>query len=396
MPLDMRILIGLTYYSPYTSGLTIYAVRQAQALVRAGHQVTVLTSRFDRSLPEEEVLEGVRVIRADVWMRIGKGPLMPGMTVKAWSLVRKADIVNLHLPQLDAAPISLIARLFGKPVVSTYHCDLLLPQGFVNRIANAVSNLAGHVAAGLSSAVVQNSRDYAENSSFLRRYLHKLHPIAPPIELPQTGEADHAAFREKYRIEPGQRLIGMAGRLAAEKGADVLAQAMPLILEKHPTARVLFAGPYQNLPGEEAIARKVLPLAERLGEHWTFLGVLSPQELAAFFRSCEVIVMPSLNRTESYGMTQVESMTCGTPVVVSDLPGVRVPVRTTGMGKIVSPGNAAELAQAIVEVLDHPEAYQGDASLLAATSTPEYTAREYEKLFVDVQERQAARKPGVL
>lgn len=380
----MRILIGLTYYSPYTSGLTIYGIRLAQALVSAGHQVTVLTSRFDSGLPKEEMLEGVRIIRSNVWMNIGKGPLMPAMTVKAWNLVKVADIVNLHLPQLDAAPIALIARLFRKPVVVTYHCDLVLPKGFINNIANIVSTLAGHIAAGLASAVVQNSRDYAENSRFLRRYLNKLHPIAPPIVLPQVGEVECAAFREKYNIQPGQRLIGMAGRLAAEKGADVLAQAIPAVLDKHPTARVLFSGPYKNVPGEEAVAQKVLPLAEKLGSHWTFLGVLSHQELAAFFRTCEVIVTPSLNSTESYGMVQVESMTCGTPVIATNLPGVRVPVRTTGMGQIVNPGDPAELAQAIIDVLDHPESYRGDASELANISTPEYVAKEYEKLFSSV------------
>ncbi len=377
----MRILLGLTYYSPYTSGLTIYAIRQAQALARIGHQVTVLTSRFDRRLAEEELLEGVHVIRSNVWMNIGKGPLMPGMTVKAWNLVKEADIVNLHLPQLDAAPIVLIARLFRKPVVVTYHCDLVLPKGFINNLANLVSNLAGHTAAGLANAVVQNSRDYAENSRFLKRYLHKLYPIAPPVELPQVREAECAAFREKYHIQPGQRLVGMAGRLAAEKGADVLVQALPAVLEKHPSARVLFSGPYKSVPGEEAIAQKVLPLAEKLGDHWTFLGVLSSQELSAFFRTCEVIVMPSLNSTESYGMVQVESMTCGTPVVASNLPGVRVPVRTTGMGRIVNPGDPEDLAKAIIDVLDRPESYRGDASELANVSTPEYVAKEYEKLF---------------
>jgi hypothetical protein len=58
----MRILTVLTYYRPHTSGLTIYAERLAQAFVRRGHQVTVMTTQYDKSLPREEMMNGVRVV----------------------------------------------------------------------------------------------------------------------------------------------------------------------------------------------------------------------------------------------------------------------------------------------------------------------------------------------
>ena len=73
----MRILVALTYYTPYVSGLTIYADRIARAWVKRGHEVTVLTSHHDPALPKEEVIEGVRVIRAPILFRISKGAVMP-------------------------------------------------------------------------------------------------------------------------------------------------------------------------------------------------------------------------------------------------------------------------------------------------------------------------------
>ena len=73
----MKILTVLTYYRPHTSGLTIYAERLSKAFVSRGHQVTVLTSQFDPSLPLEEMSDGVRVVRAPVLMRISKGVIMP-------------------------------------------------------------------------------------------------------------------------------------------------------------------------------------------------------------------------------------------------------------------------------------------------------------------------------
>jgi glycosyltransferase involved in cell wall biosynthesis len=126
----------------------------------------------------------------------------------------------------------------------------------------------------------------------------------------------------------------------------------------------------------------LLPLVEKLGQHWEFLGVIPAIEQAAFFRVSNLMVLPSINSTESYGLVQVESMTCGTPVVASDLPGVRVPVQMTGMGRIVPRANAEALAQAIIEMLDHPDQYRRDPSEIIRLSSPEHVAEEYEKVFM--------------
>ena len=66
----MKVLVVLTYYRPHTSGLTIYAERMARGLVARGHQVTVLTSRFQRNLPVESIEDDVRVVRAPVAFRV--------------------------------------------------------------------------------------------------------------------------------------------------------------------------------------------------------------------------------------------------------------------------------------------------------------------------------------
>jgi glycosyltransferase involved in cell wall biosynthesis len=383
----MRILTSLTYYRPHYSGLTIYAERLARALVKHRHHVTVLTSRFDRRLPRHEVQYGVEIIRPFVLLRISKGVIMPAMPLRARQIIRQVDMVHLHLPQLDAAYIALLARALGKPVVLTYHCDLYLPQGAIHRLANLVSHLANHISARAANAIVTNTRDYADHSAFLRHYLHKVHVIPPPVILPEPSEEDIEAFRCKAGIKPGQRIIGMAARLASEKGVEYLVEAMPLVLEKHISARVLFVGQHQNVLGEEAYARKLAPLIEKLGVHWSFLGNLSPAELAVFFRESEVTVLPSINSTESFGMVQVESMTCGTPVVATDLPGVRQPVRMTGMGLVVPPEDAGSLAKAIVAILDRRDDFRGDPQAVVRQFSPETIGEAYENLFRELIEK---------
>jgi glycosyltransferase involved in cell wall biosynthesis len=293
-------------------------------------------------------------------------------------------VVNLHAPQLDAALIATIARLHKKPVILTYHCDLHLPKGFIHRLANLASNLANHLTARLAHRIIHNTRDYAEQSSFLRKYLHKIQTVFTPVQVADISLADRQAFREKFKIIEGQPLIGMAARLATEKGVEFLAQALPSVLERFPHARVLFVGPYQDVVGELAYAQKLRPLLEPILDHWSFLGILSPVEMASFFTECDVTVLPSINSTESFGIVQVESMTCGTPVVASDLPGVRVPIHSTGMGLIVPVMNSPAISQALIEILENPSNYRAQNRELIQLSTPEAVADVYEKIFNQV------------
>ncbi len=380
----MRILTTLTYYRPHYSGLTIYAERLARAMLRRGHQVTVLTSRYDPNLPGREVRDGVEVIRPRVLARVSKGVLMPSLPYWAWRYVRQADVVHLHLPQLDAAYIALICRLLHKPVVVTYHCDLILPKGFIHSIANQVSHLANRISLGLASQVVVNTIGYAKGSAFLRRYMSKMRAIPTPVELIAPDQPDVEAICQKARIGEGQRIIGMVARLAAEKGVEYLVEALPEVMKTHPSARVLHVGQYQNVLGEEEYARKLAPLIQALGEHWTFLGILPPAELTAFYQLCELTVLPSTNSTESFGIVQVESMACGTPVVASDIPGVREPVKLTGMGCLAAPADAQALALAINDILDHADAYRGDVEAVKKQFSSAHIAEQYEQLFHEV------------
>jgi len=377
----MQILIALTYYRPHYSGLTIYVERLARALAAQGHQVTVLTSRYAATLPAQEKLDGVEVRRLPVAMRISKGVIMPSMPIWAARLAWQADVINLHVPQLDAAMIGMLGRFMDKPILLTYHCDMRLPHGIIHSIANLASNIANHITARTAKLIVTNTQDYAENSAFLRRYLSKVRVIPPPITLSPITENDSLAFRQRAHVQPGQRIIGMAARLASEKGVEYLVEAMPIILQKHPQARVLFVGQYQDVLGEEAYAQRLAPLIEQLGEHWTFLGVLEPTEFSAFLHTAEVTVLPSINSTESFGMVQIESMISATPVVASDLPGVRQPVLESGMGRIVPPRDAAALANAIIDILDHPQDYRGEPEKIAERYSPAQIARQYEALF---------------
>ena len=247
----MKILTVLTYYRPHTSGLTIYAERLARAFVKRGHEVTVMTTQFDPSLPREEVMDGVRIIRVPVLFRISKGVIAPTFGWVATKLVAQHDVVQLHLPQFDAPGVAFRARLFGKPAVLTYHCDLDLPPGLFNRLVNFVVQFQNNMAGILSNHIVTYTQDYADHSAYLSRYASKLTPILPPVELPTPAPEAVAAFALEHKTKQKRPVIGMVTRFASEKGVEILLEALPAILEKYPNAQVLYAGQHQNVMGEQ-------------------------------------------------------------------------------------------------------------------------------------------------
>jgi glycosyltransferase involved in cell wall biosynthesis len=379
----MKILTVLTYYRPHTSGLTIYAERLAKAFVKRGHQVTVMTTQYDPSLPREEIMDGVKVIRIPVAARVSKGVIAPTFGLVATKLVLQHDVVQLHLPQFDAPGVALRARLFGKPVVLTYHCDLFLPRTFFNRFVNFVVDTLNHVAGMLANHIVTYTQDYADHSPYLSRYASKLTPILPPVELPVPAPEAISAFAEKHRTHELKPVIGMITRFASEKGVEVLLDALPEILKKYPHAQVLYAGQHQNVMGEQAYFDRLAPKIREyeISGHWTFLGNLDPIQLAALYPNLDVITVPSLNSTEAFGLVQIEAMMNGVPSVPSALPGVRQPVLMHGMGKVSQIGDSASLAESILSVLNEADKYRGDVDAIKKSYDPDSVAQEYEKLF---------------
>jgi len=382
----VRILTVLTYYRPHTSGLTIYAERLAKALVRRGHQVTVLTSQFKNDLPLEEIQDGVRILRVPIWLRVSKGVIMPRLGGIAWREVRTHDALLLHLPQFDAAGLALRGCLLKKPTVIIYHSDLILPPGFFNRIVNDVVNFMNHLSARFTHRISAYTEDFANHSPYLRRFAKKVRVIAPAVELPQSSAQATKTFAETHNVENRHPVIAMATRFAAEKGVELLIAALPTILEKYPNAIVWFAGQYENVLGEESYFDRLKPQIERYQQigQWKFLGNLTMEKMAAFYPNIDLLVVASTNSTETFGFVQIEAMMNGKPVVASDLPGVRQPVRLTGMGRVTPVGDAQALAQNILAVLADPHSYRRDAAALRKEFSPDMCAAGHEELFLEI------------
>lgn len=376
----LHILISLLYYFPHRTGLTIHVQQVAEELVRRGHEVTVLTARYSNDLPrDEDMHNGVRVIRLWAPIKISRGMIMPAFPWAAYFAMRQADVVSIHTPMLETALTALIAKLAGVNVIATHHGDLVLPEStFNNFIRNTMFQFYKYMARN-AAQLIAYSEDYAKNSYYLQPFLDKTTVNYPPISMPEPDLARAAELRQQWQSEDGAPVIGYSGRFVQEKRPDLAIKAMDTVLEKYPNARLVFAGEY-DIPYEDTwdVHRE---LVNHHDDHLIFLGLLKDrQQIANFYAACDVIVLPS--DTECFALVQVEAMLSGTPMVMTDIPGGRVPVTVTGMGKLAEQGNAQSIGQAIVDVLDEPDKYHKSREHIEECFNFERTVDTYENLFL--------------
>jgi glycosyltransferase involved in cell wall biosynthesis len=373
----VRILTVLTYYHPHWTGLTAYARLLAEGLVRRGHEVTVLTGRFWKTLPREEVHNGVRIVRLNRLMRLSRGVVMPSFPFAAYRLIRENDVVQMHTPLLESWLVTALAGRLGKKVVFTHHGDLVMPAGPFNQFVESTVTWLMRHALKASARITIHTKDYADRSPFLSPFKDKLLYVLPPVEIPHPIPEQVAAWRRELQVED-DKLVGFAGRFVEEKGFDFLLKSIPYVLEGMPDVKFVYAGEIDV--AYESFYEKWRHLVERWNDRVIMLGLLrDAQKVANFYAMCDVLALPS--RTDCFPMVQVEAMLCGTPTVATDIPGLRVPVRLTGMGRLVPPRDEHALAEGLIDALANGEKYVKSRQEIEAIFSLDRAIDEFERLF---------------
>ena len=320
----------------------------------------------------------MRVVRLRTLpLAISRGMLMPAWPWAALALALRHDLLWANLPMLETAALAVVSRLSGRAVVATHHGDLILPRGRFNRLIGALMYRFYTVLARRAARLVAYSEDYAAHSRWLAPYREKVTVISPPVTMPLPDRETAAALRAQWAPEGGP-LIGFAGRFVEEKRPDLLLRALELVTEAFPGVRVAFAG--QHNVAYERTQERHAALLERWRERVLFLGVLrGMQAMADFYAACDVLALTS--DSECFALVQVEAMLCGTPVVMTDAPGGRVPVRATGMGRLAPVGDWRAIGEALVAVLREPERYRRPRAEIERAFCFQASVDRYERLF---------------
>ena len=342
----MKILFFSPYFYPYTSGVTTYPQKIFSYLSKK-NLIEVLTFKYKKKSKTEEKINGYKIIRMNYWLKISKGFVSPQSIFNFLNKINKQDLVILNQPNFEGFLLAIIAKIFGKKIISIFHCQVFLEGNFLTKIVNFMLNASMKTQLYLSDKIVVYTRDYVNSLPYFKMFYNKTLEVLPPIE---KSVADKNFLNKLLGLKKNNIWIGYAGRISSEKGLEYLIDACRD--GACPVSTLVFAGPYgKDIAGENNYYNKIIDLLRKYNIKHMFLGNLTGKQLSAFYRSIDVLVLPSVNQTEAFGMVQAEAMISGTPVIASNLPGVRISIRLTKMGIIVEPKNVTQLSQAIGNIL---------------------------------------------
>ena len=303
--------------------------------------------------------------------------IMPAYPWAAYKLMKEHDVVSIHTPMLETALIAFLSKITGKKLVITHHGDLILPNGITNRFIRETMFSMYKMAARQASRILAYSQDYANNSYYAQPFMDKVTPNSPPIHMPLPNPQRVEELRSEWSTDGGP-VIGFAGRFVEEKRPDLLIRALEVVNQKYPNVRVVFAGEYDIK--YETMWERQRHLVQQYRQQLVFLGLREdPQDMADFYAACDVLALTS--DTECFALVQVESMLSGTPVVMTNTPGGRVPVQMTGMGKLATMGDWRSIGEALVDVLDHPDQFRKPRSFIEQVFSFKETVDTYEQFF---------------
>lgn len=331
------------FFDPHAGGVESYVREITNELARRGHELTVVTSRYDPRLPAEERRDGYRVLRTRTLGVVYNTPLDVGTTRTLRGL--DADVVHVHYPPPFTSYFAARAlRRRAVPLVMTYHCDLYLP-GLLGRVLTGLyERLLLPATLRRVDQVIVHTRSYGVTSAPLRG--RRLTIIPSTVDVHRfRPDLDGGPIRRRLGLE-GKRVIEFTGRLVPHKGVDLVLRTLPG-LPSDVALVVVGRGP--RLEGLRALARR-LGVEERV----RFCPDVPDDALPSYLRVADLFVFPSQNRLEGFGLVVAEAMASGLPVVIADMPGVREVIEPGREGLLVEPLLGSDLAARLRELLDDP------------------------------------------
>lgn len=333
----MRIAIVSPVFPPYRGGIGTVAAHDAELLRAAGDYVEVFTPQYRSPSPREQGITRFRPFYA--W---GNAAVL----FQLLSALRNFDVIHLHYPFFGSDILAAFAaKRWAISLVLSYH---MRPKakGLLGLTFAAYRAVLQPIIFSVASTVLVASEEYANEHGVKHRNRRVL-PFG--VDTRRFSPGDRLVACERFGLPQDIPVVVFVGGLDAAhyfKGVDVLLDAFAIMKS---TAHLLIVGDGNQRSAFEERAR-LLGIANRVH----FAGSVPFEALPEAYRAADVHVLPSIDRSEAFGIVTEEAMATGIPSVVSDLPGVRSLVIPEATGLRVPPGDPVALAAALDRICADP------------------------------------------
>ena len=339
---NMRIAYVSPVFPPLSAGMGTACFYTADKIGQE-HEATVFLA--NRRVNYQTGHYQIKLFKP--WFSFGYADLVPQLF---WQL-KNFDIIHHYYPYFGVAEfLCFFKKIFYKKIPKIiFHYQMDMVGKGMSKFVNQLHKI--FIAPWLfkiADAVFVLSEDYAKNCDIKKyyfKYPEKFYVV------PNGVDIDKFKIQEEINLKATGKIIFTAQALDKAhffKGIDVLIEAIKII--DRPDVKLVIAGDgdlkeyYQNLVNKFSVQENV-----------SFLGQISHDQLPKYYNAATLVAVPSVKKTESFSVTAVEAMASCKPVIVSDLPGLRVTPKNNVSGLLVKPGSAKDLAEKILFFIDNPE-----------------------------------------
>lgn len=369
----MRILQTPIRFYPAIGGVEKYVLDLSKELIKQGNKVKVVCANEPKSNIKK--FKGIEIERLYYAGKIANTNLC--LNLKSKLMKENFDIMHTHIPTPWSADISkIVASKKNKPLILTYHNDLV-KKGFAKIVASIYNNTFLKSLLNKSDRIIITQPKYLEYSKYLKKYKDKV------VVLPNAVDIEVFKKSKSKKKKNSIFFLSVLDEFHRYKGLDYLLQSIKEIKKKIPSIKLYVAGKGKLLDEYKELAKNL-----DIEKNVNFLGYVSDGDLIRYYNESELFVLPSIDHNEGFGIVLLESLSCKTPVITTNIVGIADEIKKNNCGIVVEPKNSNQLSKAIINLIqnDKLKRQMGDngRKLVEKRYSWKKVAKDMEKLYMEV------------
>jgi glycosyltransferase involved in cell wall biosynthesis len=347
----MKILMVMPYFYPKIGGVENYTYNIAKGLVKKHKwDVIIVTSNYEGKEYIIENIEGLKVYRLPYWFKISNTPINLFWFKQITNICKKEkpDLVNGHTPVPFISDVAAqVAKKFDIPFILTYQNDLIKESKLLNFIILIYYHVLGYKTGDIAKKIITTSDYYSTISHFLKKYMHKVAIISPGVDINLYDSVKPKnALVQKYIDRKIVLFVGQLDKTHAHKGLHLLIEAVSNAKQNIKSIYLIVVGKGDMINEYKAIALKY-----GLKDNFEMITNADNKKLISYYKLANTVVLPSINKSEGFGMVLLEAGACKKSVIGSNIGGISYAIQNNKTGLLVTPGDINNLEHTITKLL---------------------------------------------